>query len=366
MINLQNYEEYFVRYIDRECSPAEIAAVESFLHRHPTLHEDLNALRGTVLVPEQVFFPSKEKLKKGISTVNYESYFSRKVDGDLSPAELMELDAFIDSHPELIIQLKGYEATMLSPDISVVFPDKNRLKKRKERVVSMYLRYGLLTAVAACLMLIVMMRSIYKQPVEPPVITGQVSQPSSELQQDSSAADKLNGRRVNGSNQLASVNSHESAESATPHKPAAMPRNLQHEFSDVLQSDLSQSQLVHPVDHLTEQAEMINKIDNDVKPIAYKATVRKAAYRKPLPAPYNTYAQNDHKATTKITTVAAALGGELLRLSGREDYLKTSSAFNESAAKQKLPLAVSIKGSRFNFYHIFFKKRKHSSSLKQN
>ena len=57
------------------------------------------------------------------------------------------------------------------------------------------------------------------------------------------------------------------------------------------------------------------------------------------------------------------LGSELLRLSGREDYLNTTSALSaQSNERNKRPLIINIKGKKFDFYHKFFRKRNHSSS----
>jgi hypothetical protein len=64
-INLQNYEEYFVRFLDGDLPSEEVAEVKLFLQRHPGLNAELNAFKATMLpADENIFFPGKELLKK--------------------------------------------------------------------------------------------------------------------------------------------------------------------------------------------------------------------------------------------------------------------------------------------------------------
>ncbi len=363
MINLQNYEEYFVRYMDGECSAREIAAVESFLQEHPHLNNELKALRATLLIPDQLSFPDKDLLKKGITTLNYESYFSRKIDNDLSAAETAGLGLFLNEHPQLVRELKAYEKTRLRADLSISFPDKNLLKKRSGLVVGMYMRYALITAVAACLMLIVMLRGFEQKPSQ-----------GHEMAQQSTTTQQLGLSNQPSKN---SFNKHpEVAEKPivlknkkAGEKQDSLERNrmkfrngLPSEFADASIKPLKALYRGNDSNVLKVNEALMSKIQVDLQPISYKASSKKATYRRSIPEPYNPYVSAEDKQPVKFTTVAAAFGGELLRLSGREDYLKTASAFNGNSEKQKLPLAVTIKGSHFNFYYKFFKKRNHAAS----
>src|SRR2546423_804630 len=128
-INLQNYEEYFVRYLDGELPSQEAGEVEFFLQQHPELNAELNAFKSTMLLSdEEILFPNKELLKKGITLLNYEDYFIRKVEGELSSAETLDLSVFMKQHPELQQEMNAFGATKLVADSAIVFPDKNSLK----------------------------------------------------------------------------------------------------------------------------------------------------------------------------------------------------------------------------------------------
>ena len=89
MITRDNYEEFFLLYIDNELSVADREAVEQFIAHHPDLQKDWKALLHCRLLPdEQLVFPDKE----------------------------------------LLYQAEGeeeeYNLPRYSPDLSIVFPDK--------------------------------------------------------------------------------------------------------------------------------------------------------------------------------------------------------------------------------------------------
>jgi hypothetical protein len=61
-INRINYEKFFLLYLDRELSPAEMTEVEKFLAEHTDLQREFNLLQQTVFVPETIQFEQKELL----------------------------------------------------------------------------------------------------------------------------------------------------------------------------------------------------------------------------------------------------------------------------------------------------------------
>lgn len=61
-INLNNYEEYFISFIDNELSKDECEDVEKFILQHPQLQAEFALLKQTVSEPEAVIFENKEML----------------------------------------------------------------------------------------------------------------------------------------------------------------------------------------------------------------------------------------------------------------------------------------------------------------
>src|SRR5580765_3958686 len=101
-INVQNYEEYFVRFIDHDLSKEEAGEVQLFLQQHPELKSELDAFQSTVLKPDSaVIFADKEVLKRGITVANHEEYFVRMVENDLSSEEKTEVNHFLAQYPQL-------------------------------------------------------------------------------------------------------------------------------------------------------------------------------------------------------------------------------------------------------------------------
>jgi hypothetical protein len=102
MINLSNYETWFLQYADGECSPAERLAVEQFLQLHPSLQEELNGMMEMRLEPAAISMPGKDFLRF---------------------TELEKLN----------------EQYRLEPDLQIQFPDKSLLyKKEGSRILYLY------------------------------------------------------------------------------------------------------------------------------------------------------------------------------------------------------------------------------------
>ncbi len=51
-INRQNYEELFLMYVDNELSPGQRLEVEDFIHQNSDLADELNKLKQTVMLPD--------------------------------------------------------------------------------------------------------------------------------------------------------------------------------------------------------------------------------------------------------------------------------------------------------------------------
>lgn len=67
-ISQHNYEEFFLLYVDNELSAADRQAVEQFVQSHPDLAIELDMLQQMQLPKEELFFAQKESLYRSEAT----------------------------------------------------------------------------------------------------------------------------------------------------------------------------------------------------------------------------------------------------------------------------------------------------------
>lgn len=171
-INISNYESYLLSYIDGELNEMELAALELFLEKHPQFRQELELLEGTKLVPDgQFVFDNKAALYKTAS-VDYEALMLGYIDGELTAEEEAVLQAHLQQHPAAGKELALFEATRLTPDTSIVFPDKASLyRSSKRRALPMYRRMGWVAAAAAVVAgLVIWLLPSGNEPVQPPAV----------------------------------------------------------------------------------------------------------------------------------------------------------------------------------------------------
>jgi hypothetical protein len=114
MITRDNYEEFFLLYIDNELSVADREAVERFIAHHPDLQKEWKALLHCRLLPEEEFvYPDKDMLYMTTAT---------------------------EEHDDL---------PRFSPDLSIVFPDKASLYKEEKDKRIIWLPWMRVSAAAA-------------------------------------------------------------------------------------------------------------------------------------------------------------------------------------------------------------------------
>ena len=63
-INMNNYEEWLVSYVDNEVNQEQRITIEKFAASHPRVQQELNLFHQTKLQPEKILFADKEVLYK--------------------------------------------------------------------------------------------------------------------------------------------------------------------------------------------------------------------------------------------------------------------------------------------------------------
>ena len=135
MIDITNYETWFLLYADNELSAAEKEDVLFFVKQHPSLQQELNSYMEMRFSPAEekyfdkssLFSDSMEK-KMQVALKKSELLFDY-MDGELAPEEMIEMNNRIKHDSNLRSSYEELIGIKLQPDPSVVYPNKNELYK---------------------------------------------------------------------------------------------------------------------------------------------------------------------------------------------------------------------------------------------
>lgn len=160
-VNRNNYEEYFLLYIDKELSAEKNLMVEDFIQKNPDLAGEFNTLMAAKLQPDYtISWNDKKDLIKHesfINTKNYTEISLLYIDHELSPDENHLVEKFYHDHPELKAGLTALQSTIL-PKEHIIFADKKSLYKHDGEIRFMdWKKY----AVAAAVLLFVLAAWLY-------------------------------------------------------------------------------------------------------------------------------------------------------------------------------------------------------------
>jgi hypothetical protein len=128
-INRNNYENYFLLYIDNELCQADKKAVEAFVQEHVDLKQELFMLQQTVLEHETLPFEQKNSLLKP-EPVLLEKLLLH-LDGELGVAETAELQNELRADGKLRAEWELLKQTKLQPQYEVIFEHKEMLLRRE-------------------------------------------------------------------------------------------------------------------------------------------------------------------------------------------------------------------------------------------
>lgn len=137
-INRKNYEAYFLDYRENNLSAEQVAELMVFLEENPDLKVEFETFENITLQPElEISFSKKEALKKStiistknINSDNIDELLVANLEGDISEKEREELTTFMELNPKAKLESNIYRSTLLKPDLSIIYADKESLKKR--------------------------------------------------------------------------------------------------------------------------------------------------------------------------------------------------------------------------------------------
>jgi anti-sigma factor RsiW len=154
MITKENYEEFFLLYIDNELPVSVRHRVEQFVADNPDLKEEWEALLQCRIQPEQALaFREKGDL------LRYESELISYIDGELGQQEREAVEALVKLYPSKAVELQQLQMTVSHPDPGITCPDKESLYRRENTgKVVFWLRMGVAAAVLLAVALLLLPR----------------------------------------------------------------------------------------------------------------------------------------------------------------------------------------------------------------
>ncbi|MBS1743436.1 MAG: hypothetical protein JST81_10400 [Bacteroidetes bacterium] len=139
-INRQNYEGYFLMYVDNELSAQDRAAVDQFVSENPDLETELELLTETTLPAESITYSPKSSLyrEETIPTAMQEQLLLQ-LDNELDAAAAKELTLKLATDKDLSREWNILQQTRLDANDTIVFEDKQLLyRKERDRVIPMF------------------------------------------------------------------------------------------------------------------------------------------------------------------------------------------------------------------------------------
>lgn len=146
LINIENYEQYAMDFVDGQMAPELQEAFEQFLMAHPEIAIELEGLSDAVLESENTTAPSfdAKSLKMdiapvgGINESNYEEFFVNEVEGNLNAEQLQVLNQFIDSNPALAADRALYQRTRLEADLTINYDGESLAAENQAAAITAF------------------------------------------------------------------------------------------------------------------------------------------------------------------------------------------------------------------------------------
>jgi hypothetical protein len=129
ILNRNNYEEFFLLYIDNELSAAERNAVELFVQDNADLKAELNTLQQTVYKADAAVYENKKELLKDEFAVLQQNLLFY-IDDELSDSDKLTVEKLLKADSSAGKELALLQKTKLQPDTAIIFANKKLLYRK--------------------------------------------------------------------------------------------------------------------------------------------------------------------------------------------------------------------------------------------
>ncbi len=140
-INRNNYESFFVDYLEGKLDEKLVDDFIEFLQQNPDLKEELSLFENISIGREEITFNKKEFLLK--EKYDVEHAFNEAaiavLEEEISTSDKAEFEKYLSNHPEKQKEVDLFRLTKLQADETVVFSKKNKLyKKESGRIILLW------------------------------------------------------------------------------------------------------------------------------------------------------------------------------------------------------------------------------------
>lgn len=156
-IHIENYELYVIDYLEGNLDDMKTQEMKTFLVLHPHIAMDIEGLneaqlevdRDLELKTDFIESLKKNELKMAgfIHEENFENVFIADLEDDLDEQEKQDLGLFLNLNPELKSDYSSQQKTVLISDESIIFPDKESLKKEEKKLIYLWPRIASVAAI---------------------------------------------------------------------------------------------------------------------------------------------------------------------------------------------------------------------------
>jgi len=128
-INRDQYEVWFLDYLEGNLDESLLADFRSFLLENPDLAEELEQYEPLGLTKPEIKFPGRKRLYKQSFDIPevFDSTAVGLMEGDLDPDRRITFESYLADHPEKSLEMALFRQTKLHAETSSVFKNKRRL-----------------------------------------------------------------------------------------------------------------------------------------------------------------------------------------------------------------------------------------------
>ena len=131
-ITRENYEPYFLDYLEGNLDLQLIDEFLDFLRQNPDLKEELQLFEPVKLTAEKIDFEGRHKLYRQLPSgkEEFENLAIAWMEGDMNTEDQIRFKAFIDANPDKKRELEIFLQTRLYPDKNATFRHKSKLYRK--------------------------------------------------------------------------------------------------------------------------------------------------------------------------------------------------------------------------------------------